>query len=129
MNKISIMQASVRKWQRIIDGKGSDGGVLDCPPCRLFYMLVCVGCPIAAYSGKKFCKNTPYIPWYRHQMEAHGCMFRKVYCPQCRELAIDMRDYMQAIVKHLTDKRDKKARAATRRAKLAGTQANPDERR
>jgi hypothetical protein len=129
MNKISIMQASVRKWQRIIDGKGSDGGVLDCPPCRLFYMLVCVGCPIAAYSGKKFCKGTPYIPWYHHQMEAHGYMFRKVYCPQCRELAIDMRDYMQAIVQHLTDKRDKKARAATRRAKLTGTQANPDERR
>ena len=34
MNKIKIMEAAVKKWQRIIDKKGSDGGVLDCPPCR-----------------------------------------------------------------------------------------------
>jgi hypothetical protein len=54
MNKISIMEASVRKWQRIIDGKSSDGGVLDCPPCRIYYMLICFGCPIAEYTGKKF---------------------------------------------------------------------------
>ena len=52
MNKLSIMEASVRKWDRIIAGKSSDGGVLDCPPCRLFYILVCTGCPIAAYTGK-----------------------------------------------------------------------------
>ena len=32
----------------------SDGGVLDCPPCRIFYMLICIGCPIAEYTGKKF---------------------------------------------------------------------------
>ncbi len=120
MNKISIMQASVRKWERIIAGKGSDGGILDCPPCRLFYMLVCVGCPIAAYSGKKFCKGTPYGAWYHHQMEAHGYMFRKVYCPQCRELAVAMRDYMQAIVQHLTDERDRRARTRAASRNSAG---------
>ena len=54
MNRISIMEASVRKWERIIAGKGTDGGVLDCPPCRVFYVLVCMGCPIAEYTGKKF---------------------------------------------------------------------------
>lgn len=106
MNKIRIMEASVRKWQRIIDGKGSDGGVLDCPPCRLFYVLVCIGCPIAAYSGKKFCRETPYIPWYRHQVQDHGFMIRKAYCPECTRLAMDMRDYMQEIVDHLKAKRD-----------------------
>ena len=107
MNKITIMEASVRKWNRIIDGKGSDGGVLDCPPCRIFYMLVCTGCPIASYTGKKFCKETPYVAWYRHQNEAHGYMFRKVYCEECRKLAIEMRDFMQTIVDHL--KREKQA--------------------
>jgi hypothetical protein len=54
MDNIHIMDASVRKWQRIIDGKRSDGGVLDCPPCRIYYVLICIGCPIAAYTGKKF---------------------------------------------------------------------------
>jgi len=36
VEKIKIMEASVRKWNRIIAGKGTDGGVLDCPPCRIF---------------------------------------------------------------------------------------------
>lgn len=101
MNKIKIMEASVRKWNRIIAGKGSDGGVLDCPPCRIFYMLICTGCPIAEYTGKKFCKDSPYGPWYRHQVHDHGKMLKRIYCPQCEDLARDMRDFMEEIVAHL----------------------------
>ena len=108
MNKIKIMQSSVKKWERIIAGKASDGGVLDCPPCRIFYMLVCTGCPIAEYTGKRFCRLSPYIPWYRHQIEVHGKMFRKVYCPECKELAINMRDFMIDIVEYLKDKKEDK---------------------
>jgi hypothetical protein len=118
MNLIRIMEASVRKWNRIIEGKGSDGGVLDCPPCRIFYILVCVGCPIAKYSGKKFCKQTPYGPWYHHQMNQHGHMFRKVYCPECRKLAIDMRDYMQEIVDHLKARKADAAKSDSVRTEL-----------
>ena len=101
MNKISIMEAAVRKWDRILDGKGSDGGVWDCPPCRIFYMLFCVGCPIASYTGKKFCQRTPYGPWYHHQNNVHGYVIKKIRCPECRRLAVAMRDYMQEIVDHL----------------------------
>ena len=54
MDHTRIMEASARKWQRIIDGKGFDGGVLDCPPCRIYYALICIGCPIARYTGNKF---------------------------------------------------------------------------
>ncbi len=108
MNKIKIMEASVRKWDRIIARKGSDGGVLDCPPCRIYYMLVCTGCPIAEYTGKKFCKESPYIPWYRHQLEAHDKLIRKVYCPECVKLATDMRDFMVEIVEHLKKKKAEK---------------------
>jgi hypothetical protein len=104
VNKIKIMEASVRKWDRIIAGKGADGGVLDCPPCRLFYVLVCIGCPIAEYTGKKFCKGSPYIPWYQHQVEEHGKMRRKVFCEECLRLAVEMRDFMQEIVDHLKEK-------------------------
>jgi hypothetical protein len=101
MNKIKIMEAAVAKWNRIIAGKGSDGGVLDCPPCRIYYMLVCIGCPIAEYSGQKFCKGTAYIPWYWHQINEHGKIRRKVYCEECLRLAIDMRDFMAEIRDHL----------------------------
>lgn len=105
MNKITIMEASVRKWNRIIAGKGSDGGVLDCPPCRIFYVLVCIGCPIAAYTGKKFCKGSPYPAWYWHHNDVHGKLFRKVYCPECLRLATEMRDFMKEIVAHMKAER------------------------
>ncbi len=101
MNNIRIMQASVVKWNRIIAGEQSDGGVLDCPPCRIYYMLVCTGCPIAAYTGRKFCRGSPYPAWYHHQNEAHGYMRRKIYCARCVELATAMRDYMIEILDHL----------------------------
>ena len=105
MNKIKIMEASVKKWERIIAGKAADGGVIDCPPCRIFYVLICIGCPIAEYTGKKFCKDSAYIPWFRHQVEEHGKMRRKIYCEQCTKLAEDMRDFMQEIVDHLKEQK------------------------
>lgn len=105
MDKIRIMTASVKKWDRIIAGQGSDGGVLDCPPCRIYYILVCSGCPIAEYRGTRFCKGTPYGPWFRHQVDIHGYMRRKVYCEECVRLATDMRDYMREILAHLKAKR------------------------
>ncbi len=108
MNHIRIMQASVNKWERIIKGKGGDGGVLDCPPCRIYYVLVCFGCPIARYTGKKFCKDTPYGRWYYHQINAHGYMRRKVYCPECKQLAIEMRDFMIEIHASLVARKPKK---------------------
>jgi hypothetical protein len=106
MNKIRIMEASVRKWERIIAGKSSDGGVLDCPPCRIFYMLICIGCPISEYTGHKFCKGSPYGRWYWHQIEAHGKMRKKVYCDECLEIAREMRDFMSEIVAHLKAKEE-----------------------
>ena len=98
MNKLKIMEASVRKWNRIIAGKGTDGGILDCPPCRIFYMAVCFGCPIAQYTGKKFCRGAPYGRWYWHQNNEHGYIRKKVYCPECLRLATEMRDFMIEIV-------------------------------
>lgn len=108
MDKISIMEASVRKWDRIIAGESSDGGVLDCPPCRIFYVLICFGCPIAEYTGYKFCKGSPYPRWYWHQIEAHDKIRKRVYCPECLKLAEEMRDFMKEIVAHLKSLRDAK---------------------
>lgn len=109
MNKIKIMEAAVKKWQRIIDKKGSDGGVLDCPPCRIYYFTLCIGCPIAKYTGKKFCRGSAYIPWFRHQLEVHDKMFKKVYCPECEQLARNMQNFMIEIRDHLIKKDAQKA--------------------
>lgn len=105
MDRIKIMESSVEKWNRIIAGKRSDGGVLDCPPCRIFYALVCFGCPIAKYTGKKFCKGSPYPAWYWHHIEEHDKIRRKIYCPECLRLATEMRDFMIEIVAHMKAER------------------------
>ena len=97
LNKIKIMEASIKKWDRIIAGKRSDSGVVDCPPCRIYYMMACIGCPIARYTGKKFCRGTPYVPWHRHQIEVHDKLLKKVYCDDCLKLAKDMRAFMVEI--------------------------------
>lgn len=110
MNKIKIMEASVEKWNRIIAGESADGGVYDCPPCRIFYFLICIGCPIAEYTGHKFCKGSPYPRWYWHQLEAHDKIRRKVYCPECLNLATEMRDFMIEIVEYLKAKKERKER-------------------
>ena len=110
MNKINIMEDAVQKWQRIIDKKGSDGGVLDCPPCRLYYFTLCFGCPIAQYTGKKFCKGTAYGPWFRHQLEKHDKLIKKNYCPECEKLARDMQNFMKEIRDHLIEKEAQKER-------------------
>ncbi len=113
-NKIKIMQSSVEKWNRILAGKSSDGGVLDCPPCRIYYVLMCTGCPISRYTGKKFCQGSPYPAWYWHQNNAHGKLIRRIYCDECRKLATDMRDFMQEIVDHLSAEAGKKMRRRAR---------------
>jgi hypothetical protein len=118
MNKIKIMEASVRKWNRIISGKGADGGVYDCPPCRIFYMLVCYGCPISEFTGKKFCKGSPYPDWYWHQREAHDCIRRKVYCPECLRLATEMRDFMIEIVNYLKEKKKNRVEKAREKKRM-----------
>lgn len=105
MDMIRVMEASVRKWQAIIEGKRADGGVWDCPPCRLFYLLVCIGCPIAKHTGQKFCKGSPYPRWYWHQLEVHDKLRRRVYCPECLVYATQMRDFMIEIVEDLKAKR------------------------
>lgn len=108
MNKIKIMENSVNKWNRIIYENGSDGGVLDCPPCRIFYFMFCIGCPIAEYTGYKFCKGSPYGRWYWHQLNEHDKLRKKIYCPECEKLAIEMRDFMQEIVDHMKAKASEK---------------------
>ncbi len=113
INRISVMESSVAKWERIIAGKSSDGGVIDCPPCRIYYMLVCIGCPIAEYTGKKFCQGSPYGRWLRHQIDVHDKLLKKAYCEECVAIAGEMRDFMKDIVAFLKEKEARKQREKT----------------
>lgn len=65
MNKATLkaLKGSIAKWEKIVAGTGVDDGTDNCPLCKLFYGLGCMGCPVAIKSGRDTCKKTPYGGW------------------------------------------------------------------
>ena len=59
------LRGSIRKWEKIVDGTGTDEGHLNCPCCKIWFIVGgreynCVGCPIRTFTGVKECDETPY---------------------------------------------------------------------
>lgn len=57
---LKALKGSIRKWERIVDGTGSDQGTKNCPLCQLFWSGDCLGCPIREQTGDPYCLRTPY---------------------------------------------------------------------
>jgi len=64
---LKALKGSIKKWQKIVDGTGTDKGVDNCPLCELFWYSpnFCDGCPVAERTGRPECEGTPYRD-YRH---------------------------------------------------------------
>src|SRR5690348_14984499 len=66
---LKALKGSIRKWERIVAGHGTDEGVDNCPLCKLFYGSddtdepYCDGCPIRTITGRAFCLGSPYERW------------------------------------------------------------------
>lgn len=62
---IRALKASVRKWKRIAAGSMGSEGPDNCPLCALYYHQekTCAGCPVAAFTKKDCCQDTPYDAW------------------------------------------------------------------
>lgn len=75
---LRALHASLRKWEKIIAGKGQDLGPRNCPLCKLFYTKneldpkCCVGCPVAEKTGRRWCLGTPYDKWVDAAREYEG---------------------------------------------------------
>jgi hypothetical protein len=64
---LNALEASIRKWE---SDETPSGTIEDCALCKLFYPPIlpprdapCAGCPVAAKSGKPYCRNTPFDDW------------------------------------------------------------------
>ena len=57
---LKALKGSIRKWQRIVDGSGSDKGRHNCPLCKIYYEKGCKGCPVMKATGKLECDGSPY---------------------------------------------------------------------
>lgn len=63
---LEAIDGSIVKWEKIVSGEVSDCGTKNCPLCRMFYIQVCVGCPVASRAGASLCRKTPYADWDYH---------------------------------------------------------------
>jgi hypothetical protein len=62
---LEALKGSIRKWEKIVAGTGSNRGVANCPLCQKFYDLTgcrvtCSGCPVQKATGQHGCMGSPY---------------------------------------------------------------------
>ena len=99
--ELRVIDKSIAKWKSIRDGIGIDGGGRNCALCQEHE--ACEGCPVYAFSNRRFCVNTPYNPWVIHLCRFHkrsmGDTERPAFalCPTCRELAQDEINFLNTV--------------------------------
>ena len=90
------LEGSIRKWELIVSGEGTDNGVYDCPLCKLFPYCG-DGCPVE-YDGYGGCRNYEFEEWYGHLKDNHPVEFekdnRRVLCDICKEHAVAELEYL-----------------------------------
>jgi len=67
---LEALRGSIRKWEEIVAGTGTDEGPINCPLCQRFnklflkqeytYPNMCTGCPVSNFTGLHGCDGTPY---------------------------------------------------------------------
>ena len=59
---LEALKGSIRKWEAIVNGTGTDEGGRNCPLCQLFRYDddLCLRCPVMLHTGSDCCIGTPY---------------------------------------------------------------------
>ena len=63
---LKALKGSIRKWERVVTGKGKDEGYWNCPLCIRFMSegeKGCGDCPVAEKTGETGCEGSPYQEW------------------------------------------------------------------
>ena len=98
---LKALKGSIRKWERIVDGRGTNEGCENCPLCELFTRSNydhCAGCPVHAETGKKYCRATPFVKFVKHGEKKHPVLDSKVHCPICLRLAKDELVFLKSLL-------------------------------
>lgn len=63
----TALDLSIAKWEKLAQGEGEYPTRDNCPLCALFNSgdydekdSACIGCPVYAKTGERFCQGTPY---------------------------------------------------------------------
>lgn len=72
---LKALKGSIKKWEAIVAGTGTDEGPQNCPLCILFLTRwpakppFCVGCPVREITGVSGCEGTPYDDYEKAEAE------------------------------------------------------------
>jgi hypothetical protein len=103
---IEALKGSIKKWDKIVSGKGSDNGVKNCPLCKLHQKSEtldnCELCPVFIATDRILCMDTPYETWSYHFEIAHREIEppHKIHknCPDCKKLAQTELDFLKSLL-------------------------------
>jgi len=103
MNKKTLraLKKSIKKWEKIVAGKGKDKGGENCALCKLFAEDECVDCPVYIKTGECGCGDTPYIEWRSHQSYHFYTTEEEAFvvkCPTCKELAQKELEFLKSLL-------------------------------
>ena len=105
MNKetLKALKGSIKKWEKIVDGRGVDLGVTNCNLCGLFVQDGCRGCPVNDVTLDS-CNGSPYEDWERHHEDFHNqgldCEDYRIVgkCRTCKKLAREELEFLQSLL-------------------------------
>ncbi len=92
---LKALKGSIKKWDKIVKGTGTDGGTKNCSLCTLYNRIDNCGiCIVKKKTGMDGCQDTPYAGWDFHHDNKHravGSYYAefpyKTECPVCKKLA------------------------------------------
>ena len=97
---LAALQGSIEKWEKVVDGTGTEDSYRNCPLCQAFIDNVkCHGCPVNDHNDGNSCTNDEMIAWGKH-IDDHIWSddgFR-VQCPECIRLAQAELDFLKSLL-------------------------------
>lgn len=95
---LKALEGSIKKWEKIVAGKGCDRGSNNCPLCKMFIRnQFCDGCPVANYTGKDGCQGTPYASFDWSGESTYTSRGYKVAGPKSLQAAKDMVAFLKRL--------------------------------
>ena len=66
---LKALKGSIKKWEKIVAGTGTDEGLDNCPLCKVFYAdFTCQDCPVYKKTGQILCAGSPYTEYAKWEM-------------------------------------------------------------
>ena len=63
---IQALKDSIKHWENLRNGTETGHSDNECALCGLFYDYGCVDCPIWKKTGEKYCRETPYVQYWKN---------------------------------------------------------------